>query len=314
MTGSQQDALVALVLGLVLGAGLWAIVASLPRWAAPTLMQRVAPYVRDVTDAAGTSLPHDVPTDPGAAIVALARTIRDRTRSGFGALLGGADATRSRLAAAAWRLTAEEYRGRQLAATVVAAGIGALGSLALSVSGQSNSAVWFLPLVCGALGFVACDLLLTRAVAARRARIHDELPTVLEFLALCLSAGEGLADSVRRASEVGSGALSGELRRVVLDVGTGAPLGEALADLATRVDVPGVRRAVEHLVAAIDRGAPLAAVLRDQSADAREQLKREMLEQAGRKEVAMLLPLVFLILPLSVLIAVFPGLQLIRLG
>ena len=67
-------------------------------------------------------------------------------------------------------------------------------------------------------------------------------------------------------------------------------------------------------VAAIDRGAPLAQVLQAQAADAREDAKRVLIEKAGRKEIYMLLPLVFLILPLSVLIAVFPGIVLLRLG
>ena len=42
--------------------------------------------------------------------------------------------------------------------------------------------------------------------------------------------------------------------------------------------------------------------------------QRRLIEQAGRKEIYMLIPLVFLILPLSVLFAVFPGIFMLRLG
>ena len=42
--------------------------------------------------------------------------------------------------------------------------------------------------------------------------------------------------------------------------------------------------------------------------------KRTLIEQAGRKEIYMLLPLVFMVLPLSVLVAVFPGIVMLRLG
>ena len=42
--------------------------------------------------------------------------------------------------------------------------------------------------------------------------------------------------------------------------------------------------------------------------------KRALIESAGRKEIAMLVPLVFMILPLSVLFAVFPGILMLRLG
>jgi hypothetical protein len=58
----------------------------------------------------------------------------------------------------------------------------------------------------------------------------------------------------------------------------------------------------------------LAHVLQEQAVDAREDAKRGLLELAGRKEILMLLPLVFLILPLSVLFAIFPGIVMLRLG
>ena len=60
---------------------------------------------------------------------------------------------------------------------------------------------------------------------------------------------------------------------------------------------------------AIDRGSPLAEVLRAQASDVRADARRSLLEKAGRREVAMLIPVVFLILPTVVLIAVYPGIQ-----
>jgi tight adherence protein C len=114
--------------------------------------------------------------------------------------------------------------------------------------------------------------------------------------------------------EIGSGELTAEFRRTVLDVGTGSPLPEALTALSRRIRIPAVSRSIDHVVAALDRGAPLAAVLQAQASDAREDAKRTLIEQAGRKEILMLVPLVFLILPLSVLFAVFPGIFMLRLG
>ena len=39
----------------------------------------------------------------------------------------------------------------------------------------------------------------------------------------------------------------------------------------------------------------------------RESARRELMEAGGRKEVAMMLPVVFLILPVTVVFAFFPG-------
>lgn len=46
----------------------------------------------------------------------------------------------------------------------------------------------------------------------------------------------------------------------------------------------------------------------------REMGRRELMEAAGRKEIQMMVPLVFGILPLTVIFAVFPGISLMRLG
>ncbi|WP_454115190.1 type II secretion system F family protein [Microbacterium lacticum] len=90
--------------------------------------------------------------------------------------------------------------------------------------------------------------------------------------------------------DVGSGVLTDELRAAVLASGTGSNLSDALLALAKNADVPALSRAIEHLVAAMDRGAPLAQVLQEQAGDAREDAKRALIEAAGRKEILMLLP------------------------
>jgi tight adherence protein C len=85
------------------------------------------------------------------------------------------------------------------------------------------------------------------------------------------------------------------------------PFVDALDALARRVDVPAVRRFVDGVVIAVQRGTPLADVLRAQSGDARADLHRALLETAGRKELQMLMPVVFLVLPTVVLVALYPA-------
>jgi tight adherence protein C len=55
-------------------------------------------------------------------------------------------------------------------------------------------------------------------------------------------------------------------------------------------------------------------VLHAQTADAREAGRRALIETGGRKEIAMMVPVVFLVLPLSVLFALFPGFYGLSLG
>src|SRR5690606_31594123 len=140
----------------------------------------------------------------------------------------------------------------------------------LALSGRMTPPVAVLPVLLGAGAAMGLDVLLSSRVKARMGRLSDELPTTLEFLALCLSAGESFLDALRRVAAVGSGELTGELRQVVLAVGTGSSLADGLGEMAARLRQPGLSRAVDQIVAALEHGAPLAGVLHAQASDARE--------------------------------------------
>ena len=89
-------------------------------------------------------------------------------------------------------------------------------------------------------------------------------------------------------------------------VRTGEPVALAFDDLAARTGVPVVARFAQGVAVAVERGTPLADVLHAQAADVRG-ARRELIETAARKEVFMMVPVVFLVLPVTVLFAFFPG-------
>ena len=297
----------AVVLGGAFGLGVCLLFAVAPRWGAVSLTRRIAPYIRDVTDPQGLSL------DLGAPI----RDIRDvwqRLQRWLTRVLGGSTSIERRLQKAGWSIDVVAFRGRQLAWGITGLALGGVVVVVLLLMGRGNTAAALIPPVFAVIAAALYDMRLSAATHVRVARLHEELPTVLEFVALCLSAGEGIYDSLRRVSEVAGGELTAELRHVVLAVGTGSALSDELTRMADRVDVAALSRSIDQLVAAIDRGAPLSHVLHAQALDAREDTKRVLIERAGRKEIYMLIPLVFLVLPLSVLFAVFPGIFILRLG
>jgi tight adherence protein C len=144
-------------------------------------------------------------------------------------------------------------------------------------------------------------------VREREARILAELPTIAELLALAVTAGEGPAGALDRVSRISDGELARELRRALSETHAGMPLTAALDAVAARTSIPALARFVDGMVIAVERGTPLADVLRAQAVDVREAGKRALLESGGRKEIAMMVPVVFLILPVTVLFALFPG-------
>ena len=66
------------------------------------------------------------------------------------------------------------------------------------------------------------------------------------------------------------------------------------------------------VVAAQERGIPLADALRSLAFDLREQDKRDLIEIAGKKQIAMLVPVIALILPVAIVFAFYPGVVAIR--
>ena len=158
------------------------------------------------------------------------------------------------------------------------------------------------------------DSALARAVGRRSERIREEFPTLLELLGLSLAAGDSLPRALSRVSKRARGELGQEWARVMEEVDSGAMLGSALRESARRMGSPPVAAFVEHLAQALDRGAPLAEVIHAHGSDAHADYSRSLVDKAGKAEVQMLVPMVVLILPITVIFAVYPGLQALEFG
>jgi tight adherence protein C len=105
-----------------------------------------------------------------------------------------------------------------------------------------------------------------------------------------------------------------ELARVLRAVEFGAAFGEEIKKLSELLPHPQVSEFVSKVSVSLERGTPLAQMLSEQGMSVREEIKSRLLRQAGRNETRMLIPLVFLILPITVLFAVYPSLELLNFG
>jgi tight adherence protein C len=150
-------------------------------------------------------------------------------------------------------------------------------------------------------------------VRRREERILAEFPTVADLLALSVAAGEGATAALERVARSCHGELALELDRVLADTRAGMPVSVALDALSRRTGLPVVARFAEGFAVALERGTPLADVLHAQAADVREAGRRNLIEAGARREVAMMIPVVFLVLPVTVVFAFWPGLIGLRL-
>jgi tight adherence protein C len=259
---------------------------------------RVVPYIRDVR--------------PELAEVPESGPLLARASAGLDRMLGGRRSVERRLARlgseAAGIASVDRFRARQL--LWVAAGFAIATSVALVAWGLGRGSVVGLIGFCvfGAVGgAVLCDQELSVRVARRERRVRAELPVVADLLALAVAAGESPVAGLERVVRVVHGALGDELASVLAEIRTGTSVTAAFDGLAARTGVANVARFAEGLVVALERGTPLVDVLHAQAADVRESARRDLIETGGRREVAMMLPVVFLLLPVTIVFAFFPG-------
>lgn len=298
---------IAALLGLALGLGLWTILGSVPRFARARLIDRVAPHVIDISEDAREHV-NRRSVDPLPVLGTLFAPIISALRRVLSEFVGGNEIVRMRLRQAGSSLSLERFRTAQAVWALVGALVGVVvAALLLRDSVQHLAAAIVMPILGALLGTVLRDYLLKRAAVARIRRIASEYPTVLEFLSLSLAAGEGIVDALIRVSRMSNSELSREFAGVVVRVRAGTPVAQALAVMARDLNHTPLSRTVDHIVTAIERGAPLVEALRAQAQDARELSKRHLLEESGRAEIKMMVPLVLLILPITVLFAVFPS-------
>ena len=306
MTALSRDG--ALV-GLVMGVGLLLVWLGLPWHRRQGLAGRVLPYLRD-TPRPSRLLDDSRPT--GLLGVVTAPLLRDLGR-GVERVMGGADTVRRRQLRAGLAPDVDRFRAEQVLWGALGGVLGAsLGTFSLLAGDGGAVAVVMMTGVGLGLGVTGADYLLSRRAARREARMLTEFPTVAELLALAVGAGEGAVGALERVCRLSQGELAGELRRCLADARAGANLPTALEGLADRTGLPSLRRFVDGVVIAVQRGTPLAEVLRAQAQDVREEGRRSLMEAGGRKEIVMMVPVVFLILPVTVLFAVFPGFTFFR--
>jgi len=157
-------------------------------------------------------------------------------------------------------------------------------------------------------GWWGRDWWLTKQIEERRAVLQEELPVAIDLVTLSIMSGESVPAAFARVANVLGTGMGGELDRVVSDIRAGAPVTHALEAMKERLPAAGIARFVDALITGIERGSPLAEVLRAQADDGREERRRQLLELGGRREVLMLIPDVFLIMPTVVAFALYPGL------
>ena len=305
----------ALLCGSGTGLGLWLVLAHLPAWRPAAFADRIAPHIR-VGLRSSRMLQDSWQSDEAKpALAQLAAPLLARARRLASRSTLSTSALRKRLDAAGVRTSVLDFRAQQLICALL--GLAAGAALMVLVAFQRPVALLagvLVAAVCGATGYLLRDWWLGEQVRRRARSILTQFPTVAEVLALTVGAGESTTGAIERIARICHGVIGDEFTRTLNDIRAGTPMTEALEHMAGRMQIGAMTRFVDAIVVATERGTPLAQVLRDQAQDVRDAAKRELMEAAGKREINMMVPVVFGVLPITVLFAVFPGLALLEMS
>jgi tight adherence protein C len=294
------------LLGATAAAGLLLVAIRIRAIRRPQLALRVLPYLRDLPllDEAG---PRAAPVPTSAAVGVFGPLLRSAA-DGVERVLGGATSVRRRLERSGIDKTVHEFRIEQVVwGLVVFAAVAAI-ALVRMLTHPGSDALWLAACaIAFVAGVLARDTHLTSQVRRRERQILAEFPTIAELLALAVAAGESPVMALDRVVRRSGGELSRELGRVLSAIRTGEPVSSAFDAMAATSGLPIVSRFAQGIAVAVERGTPLADVLHAQADDVREAGRRDLIETAARKEVLMMVPVVFLVLPVTVLFAFWPG-------
>ncbi len=305
------------VLGVLAAGGLLLAGSRVVAIRRTSLETRVLPYVREAARSGSpaatrlrgvSSAAAPLSASPLAAATGIFGPVLRRSADGVEKVLGGSASVARRLDRAGLGLTVHEFRIEQVVWGLVGFAVGSAWQILAALRGGGGVVSGLLLCACAFVtGVVLRDQRLTAQAKARDRAILTEFPVLAELLALAVASGESPVAALDRVVHRSRGELAVDLGRVLGEIRTGEPVGQAFERLAATSGVPIVAQFAQGIAIAVERGTPLADVLHAQAADVREAGRRALIESAARREVFMLVPVVFLVLPVVILFALFPG-------
>lgn len=145
----------------------------------------------------------------------------------------------------------------------------------------------------------------------KKTALRFSLPDVAGVLGLLLAAGLPVSVALQWLAPRTQGELGELVETLVSNLALGADIHEEL-DHLQRYGDPGLGELAEKLKLTIDRGAGVSDQVFELASSLKQALYRELLQKAGSNETKMLVPTVFLILPITVLFALFPSLMVLQ--
>jgi tight adherence protein C len=183
------------------------------------------------------------------------------------------------------------------------------GSTLLAVKGMTQNAMLSTIVIAGLL-FYLPDVVVWFMGRKRREAIFLGLPDALDLMVVCVEAGLGLDQAMRKVSEEMKktyAVIAEEFSLANFQLQVGRPRAEVLHELGARTGVPDLRSLAAVLIQADKFGSSIAQALRVQSDSMRVRRRQLAEEQAAKTAVKLIFPLVLFIFPGIFVVLVGPA-------
>ena len=141
----------------------------------------------------------------------------------------------------------------------------------------------------------------------KESEINEELVNILQMLSIMISAGESPMMALRYISQRSVGYIPKLIDQSFSKYENGRNLAQTLEQIAIATGSSQVRRLTNSIQIAIQRGTPILDVLNNQVQSLNKQINLALLKKSGKSEIALLIPVVFLLLPVSISFAIWPS-------
>jgi tight adherence protein C len=143
----------------------------------------------------------------------------------------------------------------------------------------------------------------------------SELAVGAEFgdlLAVALISGQNPRAGIELISDYLPTYLREGIQKAVRENAFGKPLMIALNEMCESSEIRVLKPLINQMETALERGTPLAEVSRIFASDQRLKFRNLLTKQAAAKEITMLFPVVFVVLPSVLAVAMYPALTVLQ--
>ena len=155
--------------------------------------------------------------------------------------------------------------------------------------------------------FLKINLISASGKKSKQNNLNYELVALMQVAIVLISAGETPINSVKLAAERAEGVIAQTLNKAFSRNFNNVEIVKILRLIAREAKSDSLNRMALSIQNAIDRGAPLIDVLQNQIRAMQSKNHAHLLKIAGRRELLLLLPVVFILMPISILFVIWPS-------